>query len=599
LIRLSLGLSLGHDHVQLQLIASIELDEARALGRRLLQTGNFTLQPVKLSRKVDPTERYPGLLPSRIHTSLLDRDWVSLENVPIHSGSIFASQGGTIYGPTILKINLDTTSLEQVPSATSFYVPGEDLERIIQSDLSRDFGQIQDIVSAQLTDVVPPGAVFPKAIISMKSSVARGRSFILQGKSGSGKTHSALLLAAMSHLLVKSRTIYLDCKSLKNAGRMIDILDGIRDAFRDASREEGHALVHDLSELVVDLELDALSGSGVQTQQPSWAEVEQSKLIRDHLIHLLESVGSEVTLVITCEDAEAMSSIFAGPTQVSTLHLPLLGPEERADLFVSAVRTNAVCDLEDQALRQAIASIDFEAVSRSFMPCDLCKFATRVASALMSKESTVGSIKDAIHDEVDHFVPTHRDGASLESNESSADWGDIGGMFVAKESLLDAVFRPSIYRRIYERSRTKLPCGILLYGPSGCGKSLMVPALAKRCKLPLIMCRGPELLDRYIGGSEAKVRDLFGRAHQAAPCILFLDEFDALAPKRGSDSTGVTDRVVNQLLTFLDGVEDFSSYGTVYIIAATSRPPSPLSPPPHKSSPSSSLTSRLDPRFGS
>ena len=83
---------------------------------------------------------------------------------------------------------------------------------------------------------------------------------------------------------------------------------------------------------------------------------------------------------------------------------------------------------------------------------------------------------------------------------------------------------------------------------------------------------GPEVLDRYIGASEAKVRELFAKASSVAPSILFLDELDALAPRRGSDHTGVTDRVVNQLLTFLDGVEDATTTATVYIVAATSRP---------------------------
>ena len=109
------------------------------------------------------------------------------------------------------------------------------------------------------------------------------------------------------------------------------------------------------------------------------------------------------------------------------------------------------------------------------------------------------------------------------------------------------------------------------YGPPGCGKSYLVPALARECNYHLITCKGSEVLDKYIGASEAKIRDLFERASRMAPSIIFLDELEALAPRRGSDSTGVTDRVVNQLLTFLDGVEDSSS-GTVFIIGATSRP---------------------------
>jgi SpoVK/Ycf46/Vps4 family AAA+-type ATPase len=130
-----------------------------------------------------------------------------------------------------------------------------------------------------------------------------------------------------------------------------------------------------------------------------------------------------------------------------------------------------------------------------------------------------------------------------------------------------------MYKQIYEKARIRLPRGILLFGPSGTGKSFIVPALAKKCGYPLIVCRGPELLSKYVGASESKVRELFARAFSVAPSILFFDELDALAPRRGTDSTGVTDRVVNQLLTFLDGVEETSSMsGTVYIIASSSRP---------------------------
>lgn len=86
------------------------------------------------------------------------------------------------------------------------------------------------------------------------------------------------------------------------------------------------------------------------------------------------------------------------------------------------------------------------------------------------------------------------------------------------------------------------------------------------------MCRGCEILDKYIGASEMKVRELFSRAASVAPSLLWIDELDALAPRRGSDNTGVTDRIVNQLLTFLDGVEDTCATGTVYVIASSSRP---------------------------
>jgi peroxin-1 len=109
----------------------------------------------------------------------------------------------------------------------------------------------------------------------------------------------------------------------------------------------------------------------------------------------------------------------------------------------------------------------------------------------------------------------------------------------------------------------------LLYGYPGCGKTLLASAVAGECGLNFISVKGPEILNKYIGASEKSVRDLFERAEAARPCVLFFDEFDSIAPKRGHDSTGVTDRVVNQLLTQMDGAEGLSG---VYVLAATSRP---------------------------
>lgn len=109
----------------------------------------------------------------------------------------------------------------------------------------------------------------------------------------------------------------------------------------------------------------------------------------------------------------------------------------------------------------------------------------------------------------------------------------------------------------------------MLYGPPGCGKTLLASAVAKECGLNFLSVKGPELLNKYIGATEQGVRDLFTRASAAKPCVLFFDEFDSIAPRRGHDNTGVTDRVVNQLLTQLDGVEGLQG---VYVLAATSRP---------------------------
>jgi peroxin-1 len=154
-------------------------------------------------------------------------------------------------------------------------------------------------------------------------------------------------------------------------------------------------------------------------------------------------------------------------------------------------------------------------------------------------------------------------------SKSAISWDSVGGLNNIKKTLVESLIWPFKYRNLYARLNMKQSGGVLLYGPSGCGKTLIASALANECKFNFLSVKGPELLNKYIGSSEQNVRDLFGKAEKAKPCIIFFDEFDSLAPKRGHDSTGVTDRVVNQLLTQLDGIEGLDG---VYLIAASSRP---------------------------
>nr|GMD77864.1 peroxisome biogenesis protein 1 isoform X1 [Ipomoea batatas] len=128
---------------------------------------------------------------------------------------------------------------------------------------------------------------------------------------------------------------------------------------------------------------------------------------------------------------------------------------------------------------------------------------------------------------------------------------------------------PSKFPNIFSQAPLRMRSNVLLYGPPGCGKTHIVGAAAAACSLRFISVKGPELLNKYIGASEQAVRDIFSKAALAAPCLLFFDEFDSIAPKRGHDNTGVTDRVVNQFLTELDGVEVLTG---VFVFAATSRP---------------------------
>jgi transitional endoplasmic reticulum ATPase len=151
-------------------------------------------------------------------------------------------------------------------------------------------------------------------------------------------------------------------------------------------------------------------------------------------------------------------------------------------------------------------------------------------------------------------------------------WDDIGGLASIKQELQEAVEWPLKYQGVFAYADAMPPKGILLYGPPGTGKTLMAKAAANESEANFISIKGPELLSKWVGESEKGVREVFRKARQAAPCIIFFDEVDAIAPRRGGGmgaDSHVTERLISQLLTELDGLEILTN---VVVIAATNRP---------------------------
>ncbi|MBT3761195.1 MAG: AAA family ATPase, partial [Candidatus Nitrosopelagicus sp.] len=148
-------------------------------------------------------------------------------------------------------------------------------------------------------------------------------------------------------------------------------------------------------------------------------------------------------------------------------------------------------------------------------------------------------------------------------------WEEIGGLEEVKKELMEAVEWPMKYPGLYDKLGHKMPRGILLHGPSGTGKTLMAKAVATESEANFVSVRGPELLSKWVGESERGIREIFKRARQSAPCVIFFDEIDSIAPIRGAGGeTAVTERVVSQLLTELDGMENMHG---VVVLAATNR----------------------------
>jgi transitional endoplasmic reticulum ATPase len=150
-------------------------------------------------------------------------------------------------------------------------------------------------------------------------------------------------------------------------------------------------------------------------------------------------------------------------------------------------------------------------------------------------------------------------------------WEDVGGLANVKDELSEAIEWPLKHADLFDEADVKPPKGILLYGSPGTGKTMIAKAVATNSEANFISIKGPELISKWVGESEKGIREVFRKARQAAPSVIFFDEIDAIAPRRGGGNFGdsnVTERVVSQLLTELDGLEDLRN---VVTIGATNR----------------------------
>ncbi len=203
------------------------------------------------------------------------------------------------------------------------------------------------------------------------------------------------------------------------------------------------------------------------------------------------------------------------------------------------------------ALRRVLPHIDYQ---RGYIPYE----------TLVNLNITMADFQAALRE----IEPSTTREVYVEVSETS--WDDVGGLEDVKTTLTESVEWPLRYPEVYANAKVEAPRGILLAGPPGSGKTMMARALANQCEASFISIKGPELLSKWVGESEKGVREVFRHAKQAAPCIVFFDELDALAPRRGGGGDShVGDRVIAQLLTEMDGIEGREG---VIVLAATNRP---------------------------
>ncbi len=200
----------------------------------------------------------------------------------------------------------------------------------------------------------------------------------------------------------------------------------------------------------------------------------------------------------------------------------------------------------------------------------------RVTSDIdLTKDRIPKEILNEIEVTMDDFVDAYRDMQPSTMREVLVEkpnihWANIGGLMEVKQELREVVEWPMKYKKLFGHMQVRIPKGILLYGPPGTGKTLLAKAVATESEANFISVKGPEFLSKWVGESEKAVREVFRKARQASPAVIFVDEIDAVTPARGRDmGTRATERVVSQFLTELDGLEDLHN---VTVIAATNRP---------------------------
>ncbi|MGB0652665.1 MAG: CDC48 family AAA ATPase [Thermoplasmatota archaeon] len=249
----------------------------------------------------------------------------------------------------------------------------------------------------------------------------------------------------------------------------------------------------------------------------------------------------------------------AGRRQILDVHTRSMPLADDVDLDSLAARSHGFVGADLASLAKEAA---LEAVRRVLPELDLAS--DTIPAETLDKLTVT---RDDLERAFTALTPSAMREVAIEVPDVT--WDDVGGLEAARQELAECIEWPLRYGGLYDHMGAQTPRGVLLHGPPGTGKTLLAKALAHEAGVNFVSVKGPELLSKWVGDSEKGVREVFRKARQNAPCIVFLDEVDALAPRRGGHfDSGVTERVVGQLLTELDGLESLRG---VLVLGATNR----------------------------
>eukprot|EP00879_Flechtneria_rotunda_P007018 GHRR01007367.1.p1 GENE.GHRR01007367.1~~GHRR01007367.1.p1 ORF type:complete len:769 (+),score=291.21 GHRR01007367.1:406-2712(+) len=481
---------------------------------------------------------------------------------PVRKGDTFLARGG-MRSVEFKVVETDPAEYCIVAPDTEIFCEGDPIKREDEEKLDEvgydDVGGVRKQM-AQIRELVELPLRHPQLFKTIGVKPPKG--ILLYGPPGSGKTLIARAVANET-----GATFYII-----NGPEIMSKLAGesesnLRKVFVEAEKNAPSIIFID--------EIDSIAPKRDKTQ----GEVERR--IVSQLLTLMDGLKSRAHVIVIAA-TNRPNTIDAALRRFGRFdrEIDIGVPDETGRLEVLRIHTKNM-KLDDE--------VDLEAIARDthgYVGADLAALCTEAALQCIREKMDVIDLED---DEIDAEVlnsmsvtQDHFKTALGMSNPSAlretvvevpnVTWDDIGGLEGVKRELQELIQYPVEHPEKFEKFGMAPSKGVLFYGPPGCGKTLLAKAIANECQANFISVKGPELLTMWFGESEANVREIFDKARGSAPCVLFFDELDSIAVQRGSssgDAGGAADRVLNQLLTEMDGM---GSKKTVFIIGATNRP---------------------------
>uniref|UniRef100_A0A8D1VHN2 Peroxisomal ATPase PEX1 n=1 Tax=Sus scrofa TaxID=9823 RepID=A0A8D1VHN2_PIG len=389
------------------------------------------------------------------------------------------------------------------------------------------------------------GRPLSRQLMSLVAGLRNG-ALLLTGGKGSGKSTLAKAICKEAFDVLDAHVEIVDCKALRGK-RLENLQKTIVAAFSEASWRQPSVVLLD--------DLDLVAGLPALPEHEHSPEAVQSQRLAHALNDMtkeLISMGSLVALIATSQSQHSLHPLLVSAQGIHLFqcvqHIQPPDQEQRCEILHNAIKNKLDCDMN------SFTDLDLKRIAKEtegFVARDFIVLVDRAIHSRLSNQS-VSTREELVLTTLDFqkalqgFVPASLRNVNLHKPRDLG-WDHIGGLREVRQILMDTIQLPAKYPELFANLPIRQRTGVLLYGPPGTGKTLLAGVVARESGMNFISVK----------------------AQAAKPCILFFDEFESIAPRRGHDNTGVTDRVVNQLLTQLDGVEGLQG---VYVLAATSRP---------------------------